>query len=53
MRPSVLDGPGAVHIDRITADCLTRRDPANVAAIRLEVAVIAADILDSARGEQP
>lgn len=56
MRPSVLDGPGAMHIDRIAADCIGR-DTRRVgdwqprpfgpdASLRLEVAVIAATVLD-------
>lgn len=43
-----LDGPGAVHIDRIVREVIASRDNTDTAAIRLLVAAIAADVLDGA-----
>ena len=47
LRPSTLDGRGAVHIDRIAAECLTLRQDARTTSLRLEVASLLADVLDT------
>lgn len=46
MRPSVLDGPGAVHIDRITNEIVAERPNTSRATVRLIAAALLADILD-------
>lgn len=49
MRPTILDGRGAVHIDRIVSECIENRTDPKVVAVRLEVASLLADVLDSTK----
>ena len=48
MKPSALDGLGYCWIDRIARDSADRRLDAETTRIRLEVADIAAQVLDGA-----
>lgn len=43
---TALDGPGAVHIERIVRECIAARTPAHTATIRLLAATDLAGVLD-------
>lgn len=47
MRPSILDGRGAVHIDRIVNECINDRLDVKTIGIRLYVAALLAEVLDN------
>ena len=44
---TALDGPGAVHIERIVRECIAARTPAPTTATRLLAATDLADVLDN------
>lgn len=46
MRPTILDGRGAVHIDRIVNECITNRLDVRTVGIRLYVAALIAEVMD-------
>lgn len=47
MRPTILDGRGAVHIDRIVNECITNRLDIRTAEVRLYAAASLAEVLDN------
>ena len=44
---TALDGPGAVHVERIVRECIAARTPAPTTAPRLHAAAYLADVLDT------
>ena len=46
-RPTILDGRGAVHIDRIVNECITNRLDIRTIGTRLYVAALLAEVLDN------